>query len=176
MKAAFTRAYNKEVHLTPYSLQVVKKSRRGGGESELAGEDGENVAQQSEEEEEEGLQKDAMIKVGPPAGDNQSEACIRVLFCQSTLCFHLNSRRRAKPPRSPRRRPRRIQARGRAKEKVQAEAAPRGPALRGPAEAKSEPPPPPSCRPDKLSQLFSTFHATIAVFFLLEHQNIPKLV
>uniref|UniRef100_A0A7N6AYV2 Replication factor C subunit 1 n=1 Tax=Anabas testudineus TaxID=64144 RepID=A0A7N6AYV2_ANATE len=28
VKAAFTRAYNKEVHLTPYSLQVVKKGRR----------------------------------------------------------------------------------------------------------------------------------------------------
>lgn len=89
MKAAFTRAYNKEVHLTPYSLQVVKKGRRGGGggESELAGEDGENVVvQESEDEEEEGLQKDAMIKVGPPARDSQPEASIRSLVAVCQLC------------------------------------------------------------------------------------------
>lgn len=51
--------------------------------------------------------------------------------------FHLNSRRRAKRPRSPRRRRRRSQARGRAKAKakVQAEGA-----VRGLAEANSEPP------------------------------------
>lgn len=66
MKAAFTRAYNKEVHLTPYSLQVVKKGRRGGGgggDSELGGE--ENVEQETQESEEEGdgLKADAMIKV-----------------------------------------------------------------------------------------------------------------
>lgn len=61
MKAAFTRTYNKEVHLTPYSLQAVKKGRRGGGgESELGGEDVDNEAQESEDE---GLKTDAMIKV-----------------------------------------------------------------------------------------------------------------
>lgn len=61
MKAAFTRAYNKEVHLTPYSLQAVKKGRRGGGgESELGGEDADNDAQESEDD---GLKADAMIKV-----------------------------------------------------------------------------------------------------------------
>ncbi len=61
VKAAFTRAYNKEVHLTPYSLQAVKKGRRGGGgESELGGEDVDNGVQESEDE---GLQTDAMIKV-----------------------------------------------------------------------------------------------------------------
>ncbi|XP_031732192.1 replication factor C subunit 1 isoform X2 [Anarrhichthys ocellatus] len=63
VKAAFTRAYNREVHLTPYSLQVVKKGRRGGGgggeESELGGEDVNNEAQESEDE---GLKTDAMIK------------------------------------------------------------------------------------------------------------------
>lgn len=149
VKAAFTRTYNKEVHLTPYSLQVVKKGRRGGGgtgggESELAGEDGENVVQESEEEEEEGLQKDAMIKVGPPARANQPELCVRTLFCASTLCVsHLNSRRRAKPPRSPRRRWRRWRrtrargrARGRARAKAKAQA--EGPA-RGPAGPNSDP-------------------------------------
>lgn len=66
MKAAFTRAYNKEVHLTPYSLQAVKKGRRGdgggGGESELGGEDVNNEVQESEDEGE-GLKTDAMIKV-----------------------------------------------------------------------------------------------------------------
>ncbi|KAM7419203.1 hypothetical protein PAMA_016359 [Pampus argenteus] len=62
VKAAFTRAYNKEVHLTPYSLQVVKKGRRGGGgESELGGDDMDKEAQESEEEGD-GLKADAMIK------------------------------------------------------------------------------------------------------------------
>uniref|UniRef100_A0AAZ3QQX2 Replication factor C subunit 1 n=1 Tax=Oncorhynchus tshawytscha TaxID=74940 RepID=A0AAZ3QQX2_ONCTS len=31
VKSAFTRAYNRETHLTPYSLQPIKKGRRGGG-------------------------------------------------------------------------------------------------------------------------------------------------
>ena len=63
MKAAFTRAYNKEVHLTPYSLQVVKKGRRGGGggESEFGGEDGDHEVQS--EDEGDNLKTDAMIKV-----------------------------------------------------------------------------------------------------------------
>uniref|UniRef100_A0AAZ3Q3Y9 Replication factor C subunit 1 n=1 Tax=Oncorhynchus tshawytscha TaxID=74940 RepID=A0AAZ3Q3Y9_ONCTS len=30
VKSAFTRAYNRETHLTPYSLQPIKKGRRGG--------------------------------------------------------------------------------------------------------------------------------------------------
>lgn len=65
VKAAFTRTYNKEVHLTPYSLQAVKKGRRGGGggggESELGGEEmGQDV--QESEDEGEGLKTDAMIK------------------------------------------------------------------------------------------------------------------
>lgn len=62
MKAAFTRAYNKESHLTPYSLQVVKKSRKGAVDPELIGElDGESQVQ--EEEEDDGVTADAMIKV-----------------------------------------------------------------------------------------------------------------
>lgn len=75
VKAAFTRTYNKEVHLTPYSLQVVKKGRRGGGgESELGGEEGENVVQESEEEED-GLQTDAMIKVRSSKCADQLNLC-----------------------------------------------------------------------------------------------------
>uniref|UniRef100_A0A8C1FQC0 Replication factor C subunit 1 n=1 Tax=Cyprinus carpio carpio TaxID=630221 RepID=A0A8C1FQC0_CYPCA len=61
VKAAFTRAYNKESHLTPYSLQVVKKSRKGAVDRELIGElDGESQLQ--EEEEDNGVTSDAMIK------------------------------------------------------------------------------------------------------------------
>uniref|UniRef100_A0AAY5KTK9 Replication factor C subunit 1 n=1 Tax=Esox lucius TaxID=8010 RepID=A0AAY5KTK9_ESOLU len=61
VKAAFTRAYNRETHLTPYSLQPIKKARRGGGgaETELGGE---AVDVLEEEEEEDGLAADAMIK------------------------------------------------------------------------------------------------------------------
>ncbi|XP_068176893.1 replication factor C subunit 1 [Antennarius striatus] len=63
VKSAFTRTYNKEAHLMPYSLQGVKKGRRGGGgvESELGGEDVDNDMQESEDEAE-GLKTDAMIK------------------------------------------------------------------------------------------------------------------
>lgn len=61
VKSAFTRAYNRETHLTPYSLQPIKKGRRGGGvEAELGGE--EQAEQPEEEEEEEGVAADAMIK------------------------------------------------------------------------------------------------------------------
>lgn len=63
MKAAFTRAYNKEVHLTPYSLQAVKKGRRGGGGgADLDGGD-EGPDDQESGDEAEGLKADAMIKV-----------------------------------------------------------------------------------------------------------------
>lgn len=62
MKAAFTRAYNKESHLTPYSLQAVKKGKRGAPEADLTAMDGEQDSQQPEEDEEE-PGADAMIKV-----------------------------------------------------------------------------------------------------------------
>lgn len=103
MKAAFTRTYNKEVHLTPYSLQVVKKGRHGGGESELAGEDGENAVQVSEEEEEEeGLQKDAMIKVGPPACDSQPQRCVRPsCLCVNLVCFPPKQQKKSKAGKEP---------------------------------------------------------------------------
>ncbi|MED6266934.1 hypothetical protein CHARACLAT_007110 [Characodon lateralis] len=60
VKAAFTRAYNKEAHLTPYCLQAVKKGRRGGGDLELGGEEGPD--DQQSDDEAEGLKTDAMIK------------------------------------------------------------------------------------------------------------------
>nr|XP_057946293.1 replication factor C subunit 1 isoform X2 [Doryrhamphus excisus] len=60
VKAAFTRAYNKEVHLTPYSLQAVKKGRRGGG----GGEEFDMDVEETPMSEDEGsnLNTDAMIK------------------------------------------------------------------------------------------------------------------
>ncbi|NXC47618.1 RFC1 factor, partial [Penelope pileata] len=64
VKAAFTRAYNKEAHLTPYSLSAVKASRRQSGSvvtSELNEE--RNVEEmQSDEDEEDTVESDAMIK------------------------------------------------------------------------------------------------------------------
>uniref|UniRef100_A0A673FXM8 Replication factor C subunit 1 n=1 Tax=Sinocyclocheilus rhinocerous TaxID=307959 RepID=A0A673FXM8_9TELE len=74
VKAAFTRAYNKESHLTPYSLQVVKKSRKGAVDPELIGElNGESQFQ--EEEEDNGVTADAMIKQkkAKPAKDVKQE-------------------------------------------------------------------------------------------------------
>uniref|UniRef100_A0A8C5C8C2 Replication factor C subunit 1 n=1 Tax=Gadus morhua TaxID=8049 RepID=A0A8C5C8C2_GADMO len=79
VKAAFTRAYNREVHLTPYSLQAVKKGRRGaggaGGEGgELGGEemDSQAPAEEESQEEEENLM-DGMIKVTKKVKDEDSE-------------------------------------------------------------------------------------------------------
>lgn len=63
VKAAFTRAYNKESHLTPYSLQVVKKGRRGAVEPDLSLDSDLQGQEEDEEEEEETLNTDAMIKV-----------------------------------------------------------------------------------------------------------------
>nr|XP_020479853.1 replication factor C subunit 1 [Monopterus albus] len=73
VKAAFTRAYNKEVHLTPYSLQAVKKGRRGGGgESELGGDDMDQDVQESEDEGE-SLKTDAMIKQKKARATNETK-------------------------------------------------------------------------------------------------------
>ncbi|KAJ7414502.1 Replication factor C subunit 1 [Willisornis vidua] len=65
VKAAFTRAYNKEAHLTPYSLSSVKASKRQSG-SALSLELSEdlNVEEiQSDEDEQDTVESDAMIKV-----------------------------------------------------------------------------------------------------------------
>ncbi|XP_069868562.1 replication factor C subunit 1 isoform X1 [Dipodomys merriami] len=64
VKAAFTRAYNKEAHLTPYALQVVRASRSSIGPV-LDPEDNEELQEddsQSDEKDQDGLENDAMIK------------------------------------------------------------------------------------------------------------------
>ncbi|XP_037685534.1 replication factor C subunit 1 isoform X2 [Choloepus didactylus] len=64
VKAAFTRAYNKEAHLTPYSLQAVKTFRRSTGpalDSEYNEELNEEESQ-SDEKDQDSLETDAMIK------------------------------------------------------------------------------------------------------------------
>ncbi|XP_060066245.1 replication factor C subunit 1-like [Ylistrum balloti] len=72
-KSAFTRTYNKGVHLTPYSTGVLTKKKRGGVGSggALAGPDGDDeegngaMLEESEDDEnddKDDLQKDTMIK------------------------------------------------------------------------------------------------------------------
>lgn len=64
VKAAFTRAYNKEAHLTPYSLQAVKAPRHSTGpalEPEHS-EDFQEDDSQSDEKEQDAVETDAMIK------------------------------------------------------------------------------------------------------------------
>ncbi|KAI5775555.1 RFC1 [Gulo gulo luscus] len=64
VKAAFTRTYNKEVHLTPYSLQAVKTPRHSTGptlDSEYNEELNEDDSQ-SDEKDQDSMETDAMIK------------------------------------------------------------------------------------------------------------------
>nr|XP_045017614.1 replication factor C subunit 1 isoform X2 [Jaculus jaculus] len=64
VKAAFTRAYNKEAHLTPYSLQTVKTPRASTGpalESEYS-EELQDEDSQSDEKDQDAIETDAMIK------------------------------------------------------------------------------------------------------------------
>lgn len=102
VKAAFTRAYNKEVHLTPYSLQAVKKGRRGGGggESELGGEDVDNEVQS--EDEGDGLKADAMIKVRAfnlwQANPNQRQLLYLSLFTSCLCSVYSLQQKKAKQP------------------------------------------------------------------------------
>ncbi|NXO89455.1 RFC1 factor, partial [Certhia brachydactyla] len=64
VKAAFTRAYNKEAHLTPYSLSSVKASKRQSGSAgTLDLSEDLNVEEiQSDEDEQDTVDNDAMIK------------------------------------------------------------------------------------------------------------------
>ncbi|XP_048219930.1 replication factor C subunit 1 isoform X2 [Perognathus longimembris pacificus] len=64
VKAAFTRAYNKEAHRTPYALPVVRTSRSSTGPG-VDPEDNEELREddsQSDEKEQDALENDAMIK------------------------------------------------------------------------------------------------------------------
>ncbi|XP_033727774.1 replication factor C subunit 1-like [Pecten maximus] len=62
-KSAFTRTYNKEVHMTPYSTGVLTKKKRGGGGSVAGPEEGEEEGNMSEsDDDKDDLQKDTMIK------------------------------------------------------------------------------------------------------------------
>ncbi|CAC5383730.1 RFC1 [Mytilus coruscus] len=63
-KAAFTRTYNKEVHMTPYATGVVMKKKRGGAtatEDDMYGE--EDGAPSSSDEEGEKIDLETMIKI-----------------------------------------------------------------------------------------------------------------
>ena len=67
VKAAFTRAYNKEAHLTPYAASQVKvgRGKASGASDEMEGLelDGEEAAAVDEEENDDDVTHDAMIKV-----------------------------------------------------------------------------------------------------------------
>lgn len=85
VKAAFTRAYNKEAHLTPYSLQVIKTPRSSTGpmlDSEYSEELPEEDSQ-SDEKDQDAIESDAMIKVVFQAG--QENLKIGDLFVNSFL-------------------------------------------------------------------------------------------
>ncbi|KAG2465355.1 RFC1 factor, partial [Polypterus senegalus] len=64
VKAAFTRTYNKEVHLTPYALQAVSKGKRGRAATVDLDEEefGTNNTQPEDNETEDTVEMDAMIK------------------------------------------------------------------------------------------------------------------
>ncbi|NXW58292.1 RFC1 factor, partial [Eurystomus gularis] len=63
VKAAFTRAYNKEAHLTPYSLNSVKASKRQSGPVvNLEQSEDLNVEEMPSEDEQDTVESDAMIK------------------------------------------------------------------------------------------------------------------
>nr|XP_060633800.1 replication factor C subunit 1 isoform X1 [Anolis sagrei ordinatus] len=63
VKSAFTRAYNKEAHLTPYSLQLVQKTKRRASSAVDAEQNEELEADEVQSgNEEETVENDAMIK------------------------------------------------------------------------------------------------------------------
>ncbi|XP_053560024.1 replication factor C subunit 1 isoform X2 [Bombina bombina] len=74
VKAAFTRGYNKESHMTPYSLQMVKASKREAPSS-LDSEMNEelNVEETQAEEKPDDVETDAMIKAKKPKSSKPSK-------------------------------------------------------------------------------------------------------
>lgn len=74
VKAAFTRAYNKESHMNPFAVVDFKKLKKKAGDEdfEMGGEDGgdgERTAVSDDDEEDDGVDNDTMVKkVTKPAG------------------------------------------------------------------------------------------------------------
>uniref|UniRef100_A0A8C0GNP1 Replication factor C subunit 1 n=1 Tax=Chelonoidis abingdonii TaxID=106734 RepID=A0A8C0GNP1_CHEAB len=79
VKAAFTRAYNKEAHLTPYALRAVKTSKRqpGPGLASEANEELNADELQSDEDEQDTIESDAMIKQKKAKSSKLSKAANR---------------------------------------------------------------------------------------------------
>ncbi|CAH1248246.1 RFC1 [Branchiostoma lanceolatum] len=76
VKSAFTRAYNKEVHLQPYSTTAAPKKKRGGAAANMDMEEGgEGGALEESDEEKEDPKLDPMIKAKKPsAAKGKSES------------------------------------------------------------------------------------------------------
>ncbi|XP_078584949.1 replication factor C subunit 1-like [Branchiostoma floridae x Branchiostoma japonicum] len=76
VKSAFTRAYNKEAHMQPYSTSAAPKKKRGGAASSMDMEDGgEGGALEESDEEKEDPKLDPMIKMKKPtAAKGKSES------------------------------------------------------------------------------------------------------
>ncbi|XP_043548803.1 replication factor C subunit 1 isoform X1 [Chiloscyllium plagiosum] len=76
VKAAFTRTYNRETHLTPYALQAVKKLKRGstaGSSLDTEPNDDLQTEDVQSEETEDNLELDGMIKPKKPKAKNKIE-------------------------------------------------------------------------------------------------------
>ncbi|XP_063166845.1 replication factor C subunit 1 [Candoia aspera] len=78
VKSAFTRAYNKVAHLTPYSLQIAQKSRRQVGSVDAEMNEGLEANEADSENEQASIESDAMIKkktkpVKPPKVERNEE-------------------------------------------------------------------------------------------------------
>lgn len=77
MKSAFTRAYNKVAHLTPYSLQMAPKTKRVAS---VDADVNEELESNEAEAEQGSLESDAMIKVAPPSHSAFKYADLRAIL------------------------------------------------------------------------------------------------